>query len=153
MTTPLTTPPVADHGRTRMLVDSPLVRVGLGAAAFVTAGLTASSDDGIVLCPIRRCTGGYCPGCGLTRSAGKLIRGDLVGSWHHHPFLVLAVAQALVLGALWASGSRLWDTVAERWVSLLRANVVLLGGLYLLRLLLGDIPVPFANGPGPLFPF
>ncbi len=124
---------------------SPWARIGLGAAAFVTAGLTASSDDGIVLCPFRRCTGGYCPGCGMTRSAGKLIRGDVLGSWHHHPFLMLGLVQAVVVGSLWATGSRWWHEIERHQAWLLGANAALLAGIWLARMGSGDIPVPFGS--------
>ena len=124
---------------------SPWARIGVGAAAFVVAGLTASSDEGTVLCPYRRCTGGYCPGCGLTRSTGQLLRGDVAGSWSQHPFLVLAVAQLAVIAGLWSLGR----TSIRAWLSryatqLVVANAALLGAIWIVRLATGAIPAPFS---------
>lgn len=70
----------------------------LAAAATTTAFVaTAGTDDGPVLCPFRRCTGGYCPGCGASRGANRLVRGDVLGAWQHHPWVVVAVAQVVVI--------------------------------------------------------
>ena len=33
-------------------------------------------------------TGLYCPGCGGTRSVKRLLRGDLIGSFIYHPFVL-----------------------------------------------------------------
>lgn len=127
----------------RTALAEPGVQIAVGAAAFVTAGLLSSSDDGLVLCPFRRCTGGYCPGCGLTRSSGRLLRGDLVGSWQQHPYVVIGVVQAIVLTTLWATGSRLWPTVRRHAVPLMAANITLLVAIWVARLVTGSIPVPF----------
>ena len=137
--------PVAHRGPLAALVARPWVRIAGGVAVFLVASVSASSDDGIVLCPFRRCTGGYCPGCGLTRSGGKLVRGDVVGAWHHHPFLLIGLAQLALIGTLWASGSRLWSAVEQRLGTLLLANVAVLVAIWLLRMALGDLPAPFVS--------
>ncbi|MEM9131490.1 MAG: DUF2752 domain-containing protein [Actinomycetota bacterium] len=135
--------------RTASLIDpraalaEPGVHIAAGAAAFVTAGVLSSSDDGIVLCPFRRCTGGYCPGCGLTRASGRLLRGDLVGSWQQHPYIIVGVLQAVVFTALWATGSRLWAPIRRRITPIVVANVTLLLAIWVARLATGSIPVPF----------
>lgn len=104
----------------------------------------ASSDDGLVLCPLRRCSGGYCPGCGLTRSAGQLVRGDLAGSWSQHPFLLLAFGQLAVLATLWSLGSaRLRERLSRHTTAFVIANVALLGVIWAARLATGSIPIPF----------
>lgn len=123
----------------------PWFRPAVGAAGLVALGATASGDDGPVLCPFRFCTGGYCPGCGMTRSIGALVRGDLGGSWQHHPFLLIAVAQLMLLGAIWsvASGQVRQRLLANR-NRLLAANGVALVLVWLLRLATGQIPVPFS---------
>lgn len=62
--------------------------------------------DTPVLCPFRLCTGYACPGCGLTRSALAVVRGDLETAWRYHPFVfVLVVELAVVAAVLWYSGS------------------------------------------------
>lgn len=105
---------------------------------------TASGDDGVVLCPYRRCTGGWCPGCGATRAAHRLFTGDLAGAWSHHPWVVLAAAQLLGvvvavllgprLGARRRAGARSWVMPA------LIANTVALLGIWAVRTSSGSIP-------------
>lgn len=107
----------------------------------IFVALIASDDEGVVLCPFRRCTDGYCPLCGATRAAGKLVRGDVLGAWHRHPVLVLWVLQAVVLGAVMA-----WRRATSRPALALRgfitANLVLMLGVWMVRLGLHDIPRP-----------
>lgn len=115
----------------------------VGGAAVVVAAAVTADDDGIVLCPFRRCTGGHCPGCGATRSLGRLVRGDLAGAWHRHPFVVLLAVQLTVAGGLaWRgvdgdrrAGPRL------RWFAW--ANLALLFAIWAVRLAVGDVPRPF----------
>ena len=115
-----------------------------GVAGLAVAGLAASSDDGVVLCPFRRCTGGYCPGCGLTRSAGALLRGGVGASWRHHPYLLLAVGQVVLLGLWSLVGGRRAAGRLRRWESnLLIGNAVVLVAIWLLRLASGSVPAPF----------
>ena len=139
MTTLLTLP------RLRELTLSPWGRAVVGMTAFLVAGITASSDDGTVLCPLRRCSGGYCPGCGLTRSSGQLIRGDLAGSWRHHPYILLALAQIGILAALFAVIS---DDQRARLLrygnAFIGANAALLVAIWVARMASGAIPIPFA---------
>lgn len=130
----------------RRLVEGQRTWQILAGGGFLAAAVGASGDHGPVLCPFRLCTGGYCPGCGLTRAAGRLVRGDVVGSWHLHPFLLLAVVQgALVLAAraVLGAASPRWAGLARHRENLLVANLVLLTALWALRLALGDIPAPF----------
>lgn len=119
---------------------------GAAAVAFGVAGLLANdADDGFIICPLRRCSGGYCPGCGLTRSAGRLMRGDIAGSWARHPFLLLALVQAALLGALWRFGSARHQTfLRDRLWWLLVPNTAVLLGIWVTRLITGTIPVPFS---------
>lgn len=119
-------------------------RVVLAGVLFFVLSVAASDEEGIVLCPFRRCTGGYCPGCGTTRAAGRLLRGDIVGSWQRHPFVVLGAAQLIVLGSIRLSGSnRLRSTVRRFATPLLAANAAVVLGIWVIRLATGQIPVPF----------
>ena len=117
----------------------------LVAAGAVFALLAAlSTDDGPVLCVFRRCTGGYCPGCGLTRSGGRLLRGDVAGSIEQHPYLILGVSQVAVLAAVWRLGSEIVRDRLRRWSRpLLYANGAAIIVVWLVRLAAGSIPVPF----------
>lgn len=116
-----------------------------GAAAFAVLGLASSQDsEGVVLCPFRRCTGGYCPGCGMTRATGALLRGGVTASWRQHPFLVLALAQLVVLSAWMVVGGERARNHLRGWQSqLLLANAVALLAIWVVRLSIGSIPVPF----------
>lgn len=135
--TQVATPIVVDRPQwwTRALTAGGVV----GAMAVVTAG---DGDDGIVLCPFRVCTGGYCPGCGGTRAAGRLLRGDVVGAWQRHPFVVLLAAQLAILAGLYArASSRPW--VRARWATFTIVNTGIMVAVWLLRLGLDDVPRPF----------
>jgi len=134
----------APHGRrsafTRFM-SSP-IRVALLAAAAVLVVDAGGTDDGPGLCMFRRCTGGYCPGCGMTRSARHLTRGQVGGAWQDHPWLVLAALQiavaALVAGfARWAGSKLDWNKIL---VPVSIVNVVLLVGIWLIRITDGSIP-------------
>lgn len=117
----------------------------VGAVGAVAAS-TALGDDGPVLCPFRLATGGYCPGCGLSRAANALLRGDVATSLSHHPYLPLLLLQGLLIGALVAFGSvsvghRLWNSL----LPLTLVNGGLLLALWIGRLATGAIPAPFAG--------
>jgi hypothetical protein len=120
--------------------DRPVLAAG--AAALGVLVVSAGADDGIVLCPFRRCTGGYCPGCGATRGANRLLHGDLAGSWTHHPWIVLAAVQLVIVGsaaALMKPATRL-DRLRRGALPLLVANSVVLVGIWIIRLAGGSIP-------------
>ncbi len=128
----------------------PLVRLGIASAAIFALLSALAEDDGPVLCPLRRCSGGYCPACGLTRAGGRLLRGDLAGSWHHHPYLLIMLGQAAVVAAVATAAWRFASTVARRRIaSLVRpvvvANISLLTVVWVVRMADGSIPVPFAG--------
>jgi hypothetical protein len=111
----------------------------------VVAGVlvaSAGADDGVVLCPFRRCTGGYCPGCGATRAAHRFVRGDLTGSWAHHPWIVLAAVQVVILGAVVAfmDPPQRRDRLRRLATPLLIANSVLMIVIWAVRLSAGAIP-------------
>ncbi len=110
---------------------------GLGIGVLIA--LAFGHDDGLIICPFRRCTGGYCPLCGTTRAAFSLARLDVSTAWARHPFTVLVLAQlATVVGfsALGGTVSRLFRT------RLLLGNVVLVLVIWAVRLSTSDIPPP-----------
>ncbi len=124
-TTPVTLP-----GSSRSMIG-PLATL-LGAVA-VGGYLYANdpSKGGLYLrCPLFAATGLWCPGCGLTRAAYKLVHGDLVGSLGTN--LVLPVAVVLLTSLLWdwwrasrGSARRLLAAVpVGGWISLVGAFVV-----------------------------
>lgn len=120
----------------------PTLLAGGGATTLLLFAL--STEDGPVLCPFRRCTGGYCPGCGLTRSGGRLLRGDLSGSWQQHPYLIFGLLQAVVAAVAWQFGSsRVRSWLQSRAVTLLVLNLTAMTVVWIARMVNGSIPVPF----------
>lgn len=69
--------------------------MGVALLALVSPG-----DDSPTICPFALCTGTACPGCGMTRAATALIRGDLTAAFAYHP-LVLAMGIEALLGWTW----------------------------------------------------
>lgn len=111
-----------------------IAAVGLGAGI----GLLATAVRLPSVCPFRICTGQACPGCGLTRSIGHAVRGDLGASWQLHPLGVLVGLQ--LLGAVALLAAHRDRSVAalltqSRWV--LAANAVLLLVVWAIRWRLG----------------
>lgn len=130
----------AENPITRLTGLSPTRLLSL-LGGFIVA-LVASDDEGVILCPFRRCTDGYCPLCGATRSAGKLVRGDVIGAWHRHPVLVMWAIQGALFGALAVFARRQGRQHGLPVRHILMANFALLVGVWLLRMGLGDIPRP-----------
>ncbi|MEQ1919919.1 MAG: DUF2752 domain-containing protein [Elusimicrobiota bacterium] len=57
-----------------------------GAAWLLCAAQAACGvGEGLVLCPVRLLTGHRCPGCGMGHAVAAAMRGDWLGSIHHHP--------------------------------------------------------------------
>lgn len=116
--------------------------LGVLAVAAVLVIDAGGTDDGPGLCVFRRCTGGYCPGCGLTRSARHLTRGELGAAWHDHPLLVLLAVQGAAIALLYATLRPLRSALrTPRALALLAAgNGVLLLAIWVVRLVDGSIP-------------
>ena len=125
----------------RWLSASP-VRIALLVVAAVLVVDAGGTDDGPGVCVFRRCTGGYCPGCGMTRSARHLTRGQIGSAWQDHPFLVLAAAQVIVAGSVYGVVRRIGRTVDWNRVLVVLGivNVVLITGIWVARLVDGSIP-------------
>lgn len=120
---------------------APAVVGAVALAAFL------GSDDGIVLCPYRRCTGGDCPLCGTTRAAGHLLRGDLAASWQAHPIVLVLAMQIPMWLAVTRSTRRLSNSSGQTWwqrngANVLLANIGVATAVWILRLALGDVAGP-----------
>ena len=118
------------------------MRIALLVVAAVLVVDAGGTDDGPGVCVLRRCTGGYCPGCGMTRSARHLTRGQIGSAWQDHPFLVLAAAQVIVAGSMYGVVRRIGRTVDWNRVLVVLGivNVVLITGIWIARLVDGSIP-------------
>ncbi len=117
-----------------------LVFAPVGAVALLT--MASPSDDGPTLCPVALITGVACPGCGMSRAVGWLLRGDLERSFSYHPLAPLVLIAALV-GVVWALGWRFrgWRVPRTTWVS--AGSVVfgvLLVAVWVTRLVTGTLP-------------
>lgn len=121
--------------RSRLLMVAPLLAVGFLAVA-------PTADDGPTVCPFALTTGTACPGCGMTRAAGYLLRGDLSSALRYHPLVILIAVQALAGWGWWML--RRSDTV--RPLSTRITNAILIGTgvslvlVWLLRLWAGSLP-------------
>jgi hypothetical protein len=119
-------------------------------AALGVAVATAGDAEGWVLCPYRRSTAGYCPLCGATRAAARLMSGDVEASWRMHPLVILVAVQVPIV---WAVGRRMIGSarsdLRQRW---LLANLGLAMLLWVVRSVSGDVPLPTGLGwPVPRF--
>ncbi|HUF16262.1 MAG TPA: DUF2752 domain-containing protein [Acidimicrobiia bacterium] len=123
------------HWRDRLIIAAPVAVVGLLALAPVI-------EDGPTLCPFAICTGMACPGCGMTRAAAQLLRGDFGAAMTFHP-LVPLIALQLVAGWVWYLLNRAGraDPVSNRALNvMLIATSLALLGVWLARILSGTLP-------------
>ncbi|MEX0797649.1 MAG: DUF2752 domain-containing protein [Acidimicrobiia bacterium] len=121
--------------RSRLLMVAPLLAVGFLAVA-------PTADDGPTVCPFALTTGVACPGCGMTRAAGYLLRGDLSSALRYHPLVILIAVQAMAGWGWWML--RRSETV--RPMSTRITNAIFIGTgvslvvVWLLRLWAGSLP-------------
>lgn len=80
-------------GRDRLIFLSPLAVMGVLAIA-------PTFEESPTMCPFALATGMACPGCGMTRAASMLFRGDLGSAITFHP-LVPLIALLAVGGWIW----------------------------------------------------
>ena len=121
--------------RHRLILLAPFI----GVAALIAAN---PSDDGPTVCPFALCTGMACPGCGMTRAAAHLLRGDFGLAFGYHPLIPMVAVQALG-GWAWYMLRR---TNRVRPMSSRTLNVILIGTaaalvvVWILRMTLGALP-------------
>lgn len=128
-------------GRLAWFIASPW-RLALIAIAAVLAVDAGGTDDGAGVCLFRRCTGGYCPGCGMTRSARHLTRGEVGAAWTDHPIIVLLAIQAAVGAVIYAAARNLRPRLrSSRTLAVVASiNGVLILAIWIVRLVDGSIP-------------
>lgn len=121
--------------RDRLIVLSPLAVMG---ALLAVPAL----DDGPTICPFALATGMACPGCGMTRAAAHLLRGDLATAVSYHP-LVPAVALMAAVGWTWfvlRRSGRVQPMSNRMLNGVLIATVVALAAVWVARLAMGSLP-------------
>lgn len=124
-----------------MLVDRrdvPLVGFVIAALAALTL---APTTNGQVTCLVRIQTGHACPGCGMTRAAGRMFDGDLGGAFAYHPYVFALVAQGLAI-AVWRYrwGNRpLSNLHYSRLTTILLGNLGLFIAIWAVRVITGHI--------------
>ena len=126
---------MTDTWRDRLFLAAPFLAVGL-LAVF------SPSDDGPTICPFALCTGSACPGCGMTRAASSLIRGDIGAAMVFHPLVILI--------ALQATGAWIWyvlrrknvvGPMSQRTLTIILATTgVALVLVWIVRLASGSLP-------------
>jgi hypothetical protein len=121
--------------RDRLTVAAPL-----GLAVILLAG--SPGDDGPTLCPFALITGTACPGCGMTRAASSLIRGDVGGAIGYHPLIPL-ISILAVGGWVWfllVRSGRARPPTSQAVNAVLITTGVLLMAVWLARLVSGSLP-------------
>ena len=71
------------------------VALGVG-----TIWLAEATGHDVTLCAFKRLTGLACPTCGVTRSAGQAIQGNVVGAFLMQPLMVIVIGAFLLLTGL-----------------------------------------------------
>jgi len=116
--------------------------LGTALAIVVAGAIYAFGPGEVSTCLVRSATGVSCPGCGMTRAASALLRGDLRTSWTFHPLAPLVAVEGLIVWAWWG----LVAFVRQRRVNeaivlwLLVANTALLALVWVVRLFGGSLP-------------
>jgi hypothetical protein len=121
--------------RDRLILLSPFAVI----AALALAPLV---EDGPTICPFALCTGIACPGCGMTRAATRLVRGDFGAALTFHP-LIPAVALVSIGGWAWFMMRRAGRVPPMSRALINRILIVIaiaLVGVWIARLLTGTLP-------------
>lgn len=121
--------------RHRLIFAAPFL--GLVLLMFVSP-----ADDGPTLCPFALCTGTACPGCGMTRAASALVRGDVGAAMTLHP-LVPLIAIQLAGGWVWyllRRRGRVQPLSGRTLNAVLIATGASLLAVWLVRLMSGTLP-------------
>lgn len=136
-------PPTPAKVSSNMLTRARSHLAAPGALALGLAAWDPTRRGGPPLCPYRLFTGHSCPGCGLTRGVGSLLR----GRWHEaitmHPLapvLVMQAAAFCVAFVLFGAGAR---TRLPTWLitSLVALNTIAFLAIWVARTSTGQIAV------------
>lgn len=84
-------------------VTAPWRVAGLAAAGCVAVALVDPADRTLTPpCPFQAVTGWWCPFCGATRAAGRVVRGDVAGGFGYNALVVVAAVPLLAAWVAWA---------------------------------------------------
>ncbi|MEN8234135.1 MAG: DUF2752 domain-containing protein [Actinomycetota bacterium] len=117
----------------------------LYAIPFVAAVALATiepSEGSPTICGFATCTGVACPGCGMARATGHLLRGNVVEALRYHPLVFLILAEFLGAWGIWVAHRAGWITWRHRkWVDVvIGATAALLIVVWIIRLATGTTP-------------
>jgi hypothetical protein len=121
--------------RDRLILLSPLVAIG-------ALTLAQGFEDTPTMCPFALATGMACPGCGMTRAAGQLLRGDFGAAIAYHP-LIPAIALLTTVGWGWfvlRRTGRVHPMSNRTLNGVLIATAVALVAVWVIRLATGSLP-------------
>ena len=121
--------------RDRLILLSPFFAVG-------ALTLAQGFEDTPTMCPFALATGMACPGCGMTRAAGQLLRGDFGAAVAYHP-LIPAIALLTTVGWGWFVLRRTGRVrpMSNRTLNgVLIATAVALVAVWVIRLATGSLP-------------
>ena len=121
--------------------STPSARVGrplafLAGAALLAPTLLRPAGHGPVLCPFRRITGVWCPGCGMTRAFGWLAHGDLHQALRYHPLAPIFLVEGVIAAAFFLYRRRAHRHDPTRQPELLQSSALVNGVLVANGLLL-----------------
>jgi hypothetical protein len=116
--------------------------VAIPFVAAITLAMINPSDSSPTICGFANCTGVACPGCGMTRAAGQLVRGNVVEALRYHPLILLIVAELLGAWTIWMAHRAGWiQWRHRRWVDIaIGATAALLVIVWVVRLATGSTP-------------
>jgi len=121
--------------RDRLVLFSPLAVIGVLAVAPIV-------EDGPTICPFALTTGMACPGCGMTRAAAQLFRGDIGAAVTMHP-LVPAIALLALGGWIWfwlRRTGRVQPMSSRVLNGILISTLIALVAVWIARLAMGGLP-------------
>ena len=121
--------------RDRLILASPLLAVALLATI-------SPSDEGPTICPFALCTGMACPGCGMTRAAAHMFRGNLAEAVSYHPLVPLVSAQLLVAWGWFGlvKTGRVTPPSQRTTVAALVFSIAALTAVWIFRIVAGTLP-------------
>ena len=121
--------------RDRLVLFSPLALIGVLALVPIV-------EDGPTICPFALTTGIACPGCGMTRAAAQLFRGDFGAAMTLHP-LVPAIALLGLGGWIWfwlRRTGRAQPMSSRVLNGILISTLIALVAVWIARLAMGGLP-------------